>query len=128
MPQGGITVRSVHRPGELPVTTADASNPRSLLTTPERLASVAFGLWMVVGLFLDGWAHDNAKPESFFTPWHGVLYSGFAASAAAAVLVAMRARSGVRPWRAALPVGPGLTLPGPGVFAPGAVGAPCGYA
>src|SRR3546814_9388797 len=88
MPQGGITVRSVHRPGELPVTTADASNPRSLLTTPERLASVAFGLWMVVGLFLDGWAHDNAKPESFFTPWHGVLYSGFAASAAAAVLVA----------------------------------------
>src|SRR3546814_8505868 len=107
MPQGGITVRSVHRPGELPVTTADASNPRSLLTTPERLASVAFGLWMVVGLFLDGWAHDNAKPESFFTPWHGVLYSGFAASAAAAVLVAMRARSGVRPWRDDLPVGHG---------------------
>src|SRR3546814_13041177 len=93
MPQGGITVRSVHRPGELPVTTADASNPRSLLTTPERLASVAFGLWMVVGVFLDGWAHDNAKPDSFFTPWHGVLYSGIAASAAVYVLASMRARS-----------------------------------
>ncbi|MGK2854740.1 MAG: hypothetical protein ACSLE3_11680 [Microbacteriaceae bacterium] len=104
------------------MTTADASNPRSLLTTPERLASVAFGLWMVVGLFLDGWAHDNAKPESFFTPWHGVLYSGFAASATAAILVAMRARSGVRPWRADLPVGHGLTLVALGVFAAGAVG------
>src|SRR3546814_19706696 len=77
---------------------------------------------MVVGLFLDGWAHDNAKPESFFTPWHGLLYSGFAASAAAAVLVAMRARRGVRPWRPALPAGPGPPPVAHGGLAPGAVG------
>src|SRR3546814_18890682 len=77
---------------------------------------------MVVGLFLDGRAHDNAKPVACFTPWYGVRYSGFAASAAAAVLVAMRARSGVRPWRADLPVGHGLTLVAPGGFAAGAVG------
>lgn len=100
----------------------DVSSPRSLLTTRDRLASVAFGLWMVVGLFLDGWAHDNAKPESFFTPWHGVLYSGFAASAAAAAVVALRARSGMRPWRDDLPVGHGLTLVALAVFAMGAVG------
>src|SRR3546814_15418468 len=124
MPQGGITVRSVHRPGELPVTTADASNPRSLLTTPERLASVAFGLWMVVGLFLAGWAHDNAKPESFFTPWHGVLYRGFAALAAAPVLVAMRVRGGRRPLPAALPARRGAPLSDAGAFPPGGRGRP----
>lgn len=35
------------------------------------------GLWMIVGLFLDGWSHQADKPETFFTPWHGLLYSGF---------------------------------------------------
>src|SRR3546814_2102438 len=65
----------------------------------ERTVAVAFGIWMVVGLFLDGWAHDNNKPESFFTPWHGVLYSGFAAATLAAVLVAARSRTSDRPWQ-----------------------------
>jgi hypothetical protein len=38
--------------------------------------------WLVGGLFVDGWAH-NTRPrlESFFTPWHGLFYSGFAAAA-----------------------------------------------
>ena len=54
------------------------------------LASVAFDWaivltsgWMLGGLFLDGWAHNTIPSlESFFTPWHGVLYSGFFASLA----------------------------------------------
>ncbi len=40
---------------------------------------VVFGTWMIVGLFLDGWSHVHRRPETFFTPWHGVLYSGFLA-------------------------------------------------
>jgi hypothetical protein len=32
---------------------------------------------MIIGLFLDGWAHGVSKPETFFSPWHGILYSGF---------------------------------------------------
>jgi hypothetical protein len=42
-------------------------------------------LWILAALFLDGWAHINIPEtiDSFFTPWHGVLYSGFAASIAA---------------------------------------------
>jgi hypothetical protein len=35
---------------------------------------------MIIGLFLDGWAHQAEKPETFFSPWHGILYSGFAAA------------------------------------------------
>jgi hypothetical protein len=35
-------------------------------------------LWLVTGLFLDGWAHHHLpRLETFFTPWHGVFYSGF---------------------------------------------------
>lgn len=43
---------------------------------------VVFGIWMIIGLFLDGWSRNQDKPETFFTPWHGVLYSGFGAAIA----------------------------------------------
>ena len=80
------------------------------------------GLWMVIGLFLDGWAHDNQKPESFFTPWHGVLYSGFAAAAAFAIhRVQIRRQAGQR-LQEAIPAGHGLTLAALVGFAGGAVG------
>ena len=37
---------------------------------------------MIIGLFLDGWAHQANKPETFFSPWHLLLYSGFVAAVA----------------------------------------------
>jgi len=95
---------------------------RPSLSPRDRTVAVAFGVWMVVGLFLDGWAHDNNKPESFFTPWHGVLYSGFAAAMLAALLVVSRSRASNRPWQDALPMGHGLTLAALAVFAVGAGG------
>lgn len=37
--------------------------------------------WILIGLFLDGWFHIHRPDgESFFTPWHGILYSGVAAT------------------------------------------------
>lgn len=92
------------------------------LTSRDQVLGVAFGLWMVTGLFLDGWAHDNNKPESFFTPWHGVLYSGFLAAAISAFLVARRGHRPGEPLRRTLPRGHGLTLVALAAFAGGAVG------
>lgn len=46
----------------------------------ESAAIAVFGTWMISGLFLDGWAHDTDRPETFFSPWHGILYSGFVAA------------------------------------------------
>jgi hypothetical protein len=43
-------------------------------------AVAVFATWMIIGLFLDGWSHGVDKPESFFTPWHALLYSGFVAA------------------------------------------------
>lgn len=48
----------------------------------DELAFAVFSMWTIGGLFLDGWAHRQGKPETFFTPWHGLLYSGFAAGMA----------------------------------------------
>ena len=65
------------------------------------------------GLYLDGWAHTHGRvDESFFTPWHAVLYSGFFAIAALLLgRVAWRVTRGAR-WRDALPDGYGLSLVG----------------
>ena len=44
----------------------------------------AFGSWLIGGLYLDGWAHIHVPAlETFFTPWHAVLYSGYIAGAVA---------------------------------------------
>ncbi|MBI2330873.1 MAG: hypothetical protein HYU84_01610 [Chloroflexi bacterium] len=60
-------------------TSSPAYNPHYPPTTLrfERLM-VAASLWILAGLFLDGWAHNNIAEEitSFFTPWHLVLYGG----------------------------------------------------
>ncbi len=113
------------RPGRRETTTS--SHARAATVTPplssrDRLLGSLFGLWMVVGLFLDGWAHDNQKPESFFTPWHGVLYSGFTAAAAFALHRAVRGREPGRSWRETMPRGHGLSLAALAVFAVGAAG------
>lgn len=60
--------------------------------TRDQLAYMACGLWMVTGLYVDGWAHQAEKPETFFTPWHAVLYSGFAAAVLYSLLAAVRDR------------------------------------
>ena len=76
---------------------------------------------MIVGLFLDGWAHDDNRAESFFTPWHAVLYSGFGAAVAVAASVVVRRRVG-RSWRSAIPDGHMPSLLALPVFAAAAAG------
>lgn len=47
------------------------------------LLTIAFSTWLLGGLLLDVWAHNNVpRLETFFTPWHAALYSGFLATAA----------------------------------------------
>ncbi len=85
-----------------------------------RVSTPAFDWTMTIlsavfvgGLFLDGWAHTHGRvDETFFTPWHAALYSGFLA--AAAFLwggLVWGVRRGHR-WAAALPDGYGLSLLG----------------
>ncbi len=72
---------------------------------------------MLVGLYLDGWAHRHlSNLESFFTPWHGVLYSGFFATMACLAYMLVRFRRPGEAWWQMIPPGYGLSLVGAAIF------------
>lgn len=76
----------------------------------------------MVGISLDGWAHNHIPSlETFFTPWHAVLYSGYLAVAAFLVFVLVRNHRRGYTWQQALPEGYSLSLTGAGIFAVGGV-------
>ena len=91
----------------------------------EHLGTVLFGLWMTAGLFLDGYFHQNLEEESesFLTPWHGVFYAGFVASALWLSAMSRRRARGRADWLlGSLPPGYDGARLGLGLFALGGVG------
>ena len=112
------------------------------LATPERTAAaradaspletalvLAGGVWLLVGLFIDGYAHSeiiDTETEDFFTPWHAIFYSGFAFSAAViAWMAARRLQPGgslLRGALAVLPAGYRAAAVGLVIFAVGGIG------
>ena len=78
--------------------------------------------WFIGGLHLDGWAHAHIPQlETFFTPWHAALYSGYLACAIAIVgVVTINHRRGY-PWREAIPTGYELSLLGAPLFLIGGI-------
>jgi len=85
--------------------------------------TMAFGLWMLIGLMVDANSHSTDPGlESFWTSSHALFYSGFTATAAWVVrLCLMRRRSsgGILDWA---PLGYRLSLIGVGLFALGGIG------
>ena len=61
------------------------------------LITVLLSAWLIVGLFLDAWAHGQNLTETFFTPWHAVLYTGFFASVVWTLTLVARHGRGRRP-------------------------------
>lgn len=90
----------------------------------EDLVTVGVAAWLMLGLFLDGYAHANilTGTESFLTPWHGVFYSGFIASAAWIIYLIVRRTDLGQPARRAIPIGYGWATIGIVVFASGGIG------
>ena len=77
----------------------------------------ALGAWLLGGLYLDGWAHIHTPGlETFFTPWHAVLYSGYLAGTVALVVTFVRNRRLGAARSRALPAGYQLSLVGACVF------------
>jgi hypothetical protein len=92
---------------------------RPRATYLQDLITVGLGVWFVLGLFLDAWAHNNLPElESFFTPWHAVFYTGFVA--VAAWIIAMVWRN----WRRRDPAGLPTVADVPLGYALGVVGIP----
>ena len=105
---------------------------------------VVVSVWWLGGLFIDGWAHSNIPQlETFFTPWHAVLYSGYLAVAITLLVkivqnlrrMAVGANGEVPPlatlireslpgnrWMRAIPRGYELSLLGIGIFLVSGIG------
>ena len=78
--------------------------------------------WFIGGLYLDGWAHSHIPQlETFFTPWHGVLYSGYLVCAILIVAAVAINRHRGYAWRESVPAGYELSLLGVPLFAIGGV-------
>lgn len=107
-----------------------SAKPSSSQATAQRqISGIKFDLflifltsWFIGGVHLDGWAHAHIPQlESFFTPWHAALYSGYLACAIAIVgAVAINCQRGYN-WREAIPTGYELSLLGVPLFLIGGV-------
>ncbi len=90
---------------------------RPMLSWRGEMLTVLFSAWTIAGAFLDGWVHSKfGRPDTFFTTWHGVFYSGFAALSVWIVCsVASSSRRGYR-GLAAVPAGYTLGIVGLLIF------------
>lgn len=81
------------------------------------------GFIFVAGLYLDGWAHAHGKVDNtFFTPWHAVLYSGYLINALLLIGTAYINHTRGYSWRRAIPRGYELSLIGVPLFALAGIG------
>lgn len=114
-----------------------SANPRVALPTTSRrriegypaqsrwldILSIITSALFICGLFLDGWAHNSIPNlETFFTPWHGVLYSGFFSVAILLGVTQYRNVGKGYAWSKALPKGYALSLIGITLFFIGGIG------
>jgi Tol biopolymer transport system component len=75
---------------------------------------------LIAGVVQDGWAHNHGKvDESFFTPWHAMLYGAMALNGIVLGIVGLRNLSKGFTFRNGLPFGYWLSLIGVFLFALG---------
>lgn len=112
------TISEVH-----PTATVQQNLRRPDSTWAFDMTSALLALWFVIGLFVDGWAHNHGQTDNtFFTPWHALLYSGVLAVGLHLTWAQTRNMLRGYAWSRSLPKGYGLSLFGVGLFfAAGAV-------
>jgi hypothetical protein len=89
----------------------------------KHLITMLMGMWLIVGIFIDGFAHNHGVVESFFTPWHAILYSGYLACAVWILILTYqnKLKEGHASWFAAIPAGYMLGAIGVSVFFVGGI-------
>lgn len=93
---------------------------RRRLPWGQEMVTCLLGTWLLAGLHLDGWAHRNIDlQDSITTPWHAVLYSGWAGLAGWIVWLINREHREGKRGLAAIPRGYAMGLAGVISFAIG---------
>ncbi|MEM9651238.1 MAG: hypothetical protein AAGA65_04020 [Actinomycetota bacterium] len=92
-------------------------------STAEHVITLGLALWTLIGLLVDAYYHSTDPGlESFWTPWHALFYSGFAATAGWLGWMALRRNPGTGNWLDWAPVGYSTALIGVVLFAIGGFG------
>ena len=116
-----VRASAVHAAGDSQPDGRSAGLPAS---RTENLLVMFGGIWLIVGLFIDGYAHSeiiDTETEDFFTVWHGIFYSGFLFVLLTVSWIVVR-RSDDGPARSWIPAGYGLAIVGLAVFTVGGIG------
>lgn len=90
---------------------ATGGGTRFVTTPNEDLVTVVLAALLIGGSLSDAWAHANLgdELETFFTPWHALLYGGFVLTSAWTFWLAYQRRGDTpRWWRDGWPAGYGL--------------------
>jgi hypothetical protein len=82
----------------------------------------ACSVWIASGFFLDAWAHGHVPVETFFTPYHGVFYSGMLAMILVLGIFIVRNRLRGYRWIDAVPRPYRLALLGIPIFIVAGIG------
>lgn len=100
-----------------PLLAGPPASGRRPTSITEDVITLGAGVWLLTGTYVDGWAHNNLPDlETFFTPWHAILYSGFAACAIWIGLLILRRHAAGTSWTAAIPAGYGAAAAGIALF------------
>ncbi len=68
--------------------------------------------WLLLGVSLDAWAHGHIHLETFWTPWHAMLYSGLLATGLVLPGTILINRWRGIAWSEAVPAGYGISVIG----------------
>ncbi|MEV0902017.1 hypothetical protein [Actinoplanes sp. NPDC049802] len=86
--------------------------PATSFSARERWVLLVASAWLVIGLQLDAYAHATTPElETFWTPWHGVLYSGIAASGFTLLWIMRSRLPGIPTYRSVLALPNALRIP-----------------
>jgi hypothetical protein len=89
----------------------------------EDVITLILALWTLIGLLVDAFFHSTDPGlESFWTPWHGLFYSGFIATAGWLGWMSLRRNPGSGNWLDWAPLGYRSALIGVVLFAIGGFG------
>jgi hypothetical protein len=118
-------VRSDGEPTRPAVEAGSGQSRPEVVTARDDVVTAMLGACLVAGALTDVWAHVNrgSTLEGFFTPWHGLLYAGFASTAGWTFWLAYRRRDRApRWWRDGWPAGYAVGALGVLVFMAGGLG------
>jgi hypothetical protein len=98
---------------EIPTPRLGLYRPRPRMTRGGDWVTLALSVWLLGGIFTDAWAHVNlANLETFFTPWHAVLYSGLAVNTVWFGRTLRKNAQRGAPLRNSVPIGYGTAIVG----------------